>query len=68
MIVQCSISVDSNFGSFLWFFLYGWWGGQAPFCGGGPSPGFSELGTMPVVLSSKTEFSMIRLPPEFEPE
>src|SRR5947209_3328444 len=42
--------------------------GQAPSWGGGASSLFSELGTMPALLSSHSEFLMIRWPPLFVPE
>jgi hypothetical protein len=64
-MVQRGISVDvKGFGSGRFLSIVG----QAPFWGGGPSPGFSEFGAIPSVLWLNTDFSMIRFPPEFEPE
>ena len=63
-ISQRAMFVEVNW----WYGLLGFFALHMPFSGGGPSPGFSPLGTIPAEFWRKVDFSITRLPPEFEPE
>ncbi len=66
MTVQRGIFVGVMIGVGLGFSMFSRL--HSPSCGGGGSPGFSELGSMPEELWRKTDPSIARLPPELEPE
>ena len=76
MIVQRAIFVEVMFGRYFShfgrvlrrFFSLLFLRPHSPSCGGGGSPGFSAFGAMPEELWRKIECSIVRLPPEFEPE